>query len=173
MAGRTEAAVRIHDVAKEAALRHRNVVRGVVLRAKPLRVELLRTDEVLEDDELDLTQWVKFYEAKVGIARGDEVMLLRERGEWTIIDVASDSDLAAFEPSEPEASAYVETFTATGSDTITHGLGTRDVIVQARRANAPYFAVEGSWRRNTEDTISSSDMPVGVEVRVLVLAVVV
>lgn len=93
---RATLASKMRQVAKEAAFRHRNVVRGIVLRPTPLKVELVSDDRVLDDDELDLTQWVKVYALRVGIKKGDEVVLMRENGEWTVTDVRSDSDVEVF-----------------------------------------------------------------------------
>lgn len=88
-----EAARAIKRASREAAGRARNTMRGEVVDTEPLKVELFGSNVVLDDDDFDLSQWVCFYDKEFGIDRGDNVLLVRESGEWTITDVVADKDV--------------------------------------------------------------------------------
>lgn len=87
-------AKQIKKKANEAAQRARNLKRGRVVRVSPLKVELFADDRVLtEDEDLEVSQWVRFYDKEYGIGRGDTALVMRESGEWTMFDLESDTDL--------------------------------------------------------------------------------
>lgn len=90
----------VRDKADEVARARRNVKRGRVLKVEReddellLTVELMTEDRVLDEDDLDVTQWVSWYDTEFGIKKNDTVLLMREGGEWTVTDVISDTKVA-------------------------------------------------------------------------------
>lgn len=85
----TELAAAIRDKAGEVARQQRNVKRGRIASLEPLTVDLLDEDRVLDEDDLDLSSWVRFYDQQVGLRKNNTVVLMREGGDWTVIDVIS------------------------------------------------------------------------------------
>lgn len=82
----------VHQHAKTHASQARQNFRGEVEGLNPFSVAVLGTKFVLDDDDFDLTQSVRRYDKEHGIEKGDNVVLLREAGQWLITDVVSDSD---------------------------------------------------------------------------------
>lgn len=67
---------------------------GTVKRVNPLEIELMHTDDVIDSDELVVTQAVRQYDRDVGLKAGDSVTLMQmENGEVVAIGVISDSPL--------------------------------------------------------------------------------
>jgi hypothetical protein len=72
--------------ARRQSSRGRQVARGTVVKAKPLKVELEGSDVVLDDDDFDLSAWADFYRDEFGVAAGDTALLCREAGDWMLFD---------------------------------------------------------------------------------------
>jgi hypothetical protein len=92
---RQELVSAIRTQARRQATRARNVFRGVVVDTSPLKIELLHDDEVLTPDDYELSQWIKSYDERIGLALNDNVLLSFERAEWVVFDVIADEDAPA------------------------------------------------------------------------------
>lgn len=69
----------------------RSVHRGRVSQVSPLIVDLLASDLLLEEDQIELGQDVARYDDTDGIAVGDILALLEvEQGDWIAVTVVSD-----------------------------------------------------------------------------------
>lgn len=71
-------------------LRARNVVRGTVVKRKPFKVRLHETPIVLDDGDIEFCGWMATYHAEWGIEVGDEVVLMRESGDWVLLDLVTE-----------------------------------------------------------------------------------
>lgn len=93
--GRLEAARAVSERATRAAARGQRVHRGVIVSKTPLKIDLLHDGGVLEEDEdFDFSGWASFYEAEFEIKKGDTAWLVREGGEWTLLDIlAAEKDI--------------------------------------------------------------------------------
>lgn len=80
----------VNQQAARHAMRARNVLRAEVVKLNPLTVELMSSDQRLDDDDMDLSAWVEFYDEEFGIELGDTVLLQRESGEYVCFDVVGD-----------------------------------------------------------------------------------
>lgn len=75
------------------------VVKAQVVTASPLLVELLGNDVEIDAEHLLLGAWPRFFDRVWGIAPGDTVLLTRlNDGNWYVIDVLTQSDLAPVPP---------------------------------------------------------------------------
>lgn len=77
--------------ARRQSSRGRQVARGTVVKAKPLKVELEGSEVVLDDDDFDLSAWADFYRAEFGVDAGDTALLYREAGDWMLFDWITDT----------------------------------------------------------------------------------
>lgn len=88
--GVAEAARAVRDFARDSQAYHsREPVLAEVIDTSPLAARLHGQSTVLDDDQLDLTQWVRRYHAEDGIAEGDTLVLLRFGDDFTVADVLS------------------------------------------------------------------------------------
>lgn len=88
------AALRRHD-----ERRGRHVARGRIITLNPLGVDLLESDLTLDEDDIDLSQDVRRYDATEGLAVDDVLALLEvAEGDWIAVSVLSDH---AVEPAGP------------------------------------------------------------------------
>jgi len=88
---RQKLAAAIRDHARAQAERVRPVQRARVLRAKPLKLELLSGDEILEEDEnLDVTSSLNTYIERVGLDKDDTVLVIGVDGDFTAFDVIAE-----------------------------------------------------------------------------------
>lgn len=88
---------RIRDHAHRQAERAQRTIRAKVSKLDPLTLEPFDDafGNVLEiDDDFDLTAWMKFYDARYGIAVGDTALLHRNDGHFAFFDVLTDMDVS-------------------------------------------------------------------------------
>lgn len=84
------AARAIRDHVDASHRRQRNVLRARVTGVKPLRVELVTSGLVLdEDDDFGLSGGLDAYDDDHKIKTGDTLLLLHEAGDYTAFDVES------------------------------------------------------------------------------------
>lgn len=91
-AGRRRLARKIRDQASHAARRHATTYRGEVSSATPLTIELLHAPITLDEEDFDLTQWVRRYDVEYGIDEGDDVLLMKHGHDWIVTDILSEKD---------------------------------------------------------------------------------
>lgn len=89
---RRELARRIHGVAAEKAKRERTTYRFEVIDDKPMTLEMVDGGVELEDDDFEMTQMVRLYDKRYGIAIGDHVLMVKDEPDWLMVDVLSDND---------------------------------------------------------------------------------
>ena len=91
----SEAAAKLRDQIHKAARKHMSVIRAEVTSITDgITVERLDSMESLDqDDDFDLTWTVRKYDADVGIAVGDTLLMHHESGHYVAFDVLSDADL--------------------------------------------------------------------------------
>lgn len=91
-----EAAQALRRHARSAVEYHaRSSSYAQVIAVDPLAVALHGSDEVLDDSQLSLTQWVKRYDLDHTIDVGDTLVIHEmPNGDWLATDVVSDKGLA-------------------------------------------------------------------------------
>lgn len=80
----------MHEHAAARARHSRTTHRGEVIDVDPVIVQLIDSNARLAPADYDMTQSVRRYEARHGVAVGDNVVLIHDEHEWLIIDVLSD-----------------------------------------------------------------------------------
>lgn len=91
MSGRRHLARSIHRVAGDKQRRsdvRQQIAR--VTRVRPLTVEPMDLGYTIQDDEVNLGQWVRAYMENTGLQRGDSLILQEISGQWVAVDVLSD-----------------------------------------------------------------------------------
>jgi hypothetical protein len=111
---RQVAARRIRDSMRKQAQRQRAVVRATVVNKKPLKVELLDGDLILEDEEdFDVSATLTASRAKFAV--GDTVLLHEEQGTYILFSVAATGSFGGGggddEPAAPVTLTMTETLT--------------------------------------------------------------
>lgn len=122
----SELAQKIKNVASsEVTNKGTTVTRWKVKQAKPLLIEEVEGDLVLEEGDPDFTigDSLRQHIASYGLEEGDQVLVVRSGEEWHAFDAASNTT--------PEASAELEagSYTITG-DTPTHTLNVATATVK-------------------------------------------
>lgn len=169
----------IHDAASE----HASAVRGShqlgeVLNASPLRVALIDSDITLDEDGIDLGAWAQAYDGGAGIAEGDTLVLHRMSGYWVVTDVLGDAGPTEAIQNLIDASVGAARYVANvgngsaTSFTVTHSLGTRDVMVQVYRNSSPWETVACDVERTSTAavTVKFAAAPSTNQYRVMVRA---
>lgn len=77
--------------ARRAAGQAQPTFRGIVMRVRPLKIDVLGDgdDELLLERDLDLTDAVRALRRDKRIKKGDTVLLMRDGDDWTVFDVLS------------------------------------------------------------------------------------
>lgn len=93
MTGHLKLVQSIHEKARREAKRHQTVERGTVTSLSPLTVKMWHYDPpLIHNEDFDLSQWMTFYHAIVGISAEDTVLMHRAH-DWVMHDVISDKDV--------------------------------------------------------------------------------
>lgn len=90
------------------------IVKALVAQIDPLVIELMRNDIAIDDDHLILGSMMRWYDAKVGFAVGDMVLVTRlDDGDWLVHEVVTQDNLSGLlsapEPPTPLRDSEPET----------------------------------------------------------------
>ncbi len=84
---------RIHKVGEARAEAAKSNFVGEIIKVDPLQVELAGSNIVLDEDEgLVQTQKFRQYAQRVGLSKGDSVLVDHRQDDWYLIDVVADDD---------------------------------------------------------------------------------
>jgi hypothetical protein len=93
MSGRAALKHAIDAKAKHHAIKQQNVRAAEVLGVSPITVKMFGyAHELTEDNDFDLSQWVRFYHAIVRIRPGD-MALMQHEGALVMFDIVSNIDV--------------------------------------------------------------------------------